>query len=232
MSFFSSVYTTDHILAFHCSTVPPKNCIISFLAMNATSSIFQRLEKFVNSKYPNFHKDILIKCGFDCESALLLLNEVKIKQIEAQVNINKELIKGTIYEKSSKNFEFRLGHKDLILSVPSTIKEIKAKKPKETKFLDVEQLEKDLIKRFNNHFESKSIVVKINHENLIGIRVDENRITCGLKCLFCETNLTCYLNNSSWHISNYVKHIRGGKRPRGGKMKYPPPLYPPSRMYD
>lgn len=79
-------------------------------------------------------KNILIHCGFDCESTLSLLNEDAIDKIEKEVDIKKELIKNTIYEKKEGNFKFLIGHKQLILAIPETLAEtIRAKKRKTEK---------------------------------------------------------------------------------------------------
>lgn len=86
---------------------------------------------------PRFLKNILAQSGFDCESALLLLNEDKIKKNELEVAANLEsyrnLFKKTVYEKNQNadgEFHFLIGHRELLLSIPESLQQKNARKKK------------------------------------------------------------------------------------------------------
>lgn len=174
----------------------------------------QKLSTYYDT-YPKFLKNILIHCGFDCESTLSLLNEDAIDKIEKEVDIKKELIKNTIYEKKEGNFKFLIGHKQLILAIPETLAEtIRAKKRKTEKKnevkLDANILGHDVINRINNYMQSRNLDCKVEEEHIQVIDFDEDgptgRAKVVLKCVFCEIETACTYDKH-WHISNYTKHV-------------------------
>lgn len=174
-------------------------------------SAFRKLEKFNECKYPSFIKFVLKFCGFEEESTLLLINEETIKKIEEEVTKNKQLIAKTVYEKNTQadeEFRFLIGHKDLILNIPKTLKDsVKSKKSK--KQLDVEVVADDLLERVNAYLESKNFTceVKKEHMQLISLNDDLCSATCTLKCIFCKATVKCTFDNK-WSISNYPAHLR------------------------
>lgn len=139
--------------------------------MSGKGSVFVRLEKFIGSKYPSFIKDILLHSGFDCESALLLINEERIKKIELDVAAKPELLNNTVYEEKIRNsndeFQFLIGHRELILNIPETIRQKNTKKSYRTSVtrleteLDIDTLTTSLITKVNNYFEKKTSLVKL-----------------------------------------------------------------------
>lgn len=101
--------------------------------MSRSSSVFKRLEQFTGNKYPIFIKNILEHFGYNDESTLLLLSQESIKQIEIEITAQKDLIKDTVYKKKDGVFQFLIGHKELISSIPDTLKERSAEKTRQKK---------------------------------------------------------------------------------------------------
>lgn len=148
---------------------------------NQSGKIFNKLEKFIGFKYPVFIKNILIKTGFDCESAIETLNENSITEIEKLVT--PDLIKNTVYEQSETlgetPFKFLIGHKALILNIPVILKQfidtklnIKTEKENQNKDklraqLNPVELKNSLIHKINISLKKKNInlVYSIEHIN-------------------------------------------------------------------
>lgn len=203
--------------------------------MSRYSSTFTRLEKFAGNKYPIFIKNILEACGYDHESTLNLLNENSIKQIEREVDERKNLVKGTVYENKDGPFHFLIGHKELILSIPNTLKKLSAQKKSKNlekkkglgKKLDVEidseavasDRANQVIERINKYFKSKKLNCVVNGEHIKLITLAENCAKCVIKCVFCDSEVTCTFDKH-WNIANYTAHIR----------KHPQKLLPAQRQ--
>lgn len=76
---------------------------------------WKQFETFHNYKIPKVIKDILRNSAID-QSTFDLINEEVIKEIEIEVNKDKSVLKGSIYEKeSNENFKFLIGHRHLLL---------------------------------------------------------------------------------------------------------------------
>lgn len=172
----SDVRDLMYAIVFKClvnilSVISPQlfqSHFISFLVMPRKGNVFTRLEKLIGCIYPSFLKYVLLRSGFDCESALLLLNEDKINKIELDVAANPELLKNTVYENKNGEFKFLVGHRELILNIPETIRlAIRQKKEKpseknneETQSdtrsdVDIDDLSEKLIKKIKYVFRKK-----------------------------------------------------------------------------
>lgn len=185
-----------------------------------TGSIFRKLETFVGFKYPSFIKDILLNTGYDCEHAIQTIDEKSISTIEKKIESDHpHLLKGTIYERKPENnlpFEFLLGHRALILEIPSTLaKYLKRKSDKKTekktkKFqeIELENLKVILINKIKNNLKYKKINCEFDIENIGDLSQRGNRVSCLVKCVFCETNTPCSFDEY-WRITNYSNHVCG-----------------------
>lgn len=106
------------------------------LRTQKTGSIYKKLEVFAGFKYPTFIKDILLNTGFDCEHAMKTIDENTVTIIEKKVELDHtNLLKGTTYEPELENsrenhlpFKFLIGHRALILGIPSTLDKYLKKK--------------------------------------------------------------------------------------------------------
>lgn len=171
------------------------------------SNVFKRIEKYRNCKFPDFIKEILIQSGYDCESALLTLNEQSFPNIEKEVNKNKNVLKGTVYEeKLNDNFTFLIGHKAIILSIPETLKKIKNKNKTKTK--NPEQLKSELINKIEKYIKNKKLNCVFSDQKIKKLSVGENSTKCLVECTFCTTRTPCTFK-THWEISNFTKHLRG-----------------------
>lgn len=201
--------------------------------MSRKGNVFVQLEKFIGCKYSIFLKNILSQSGFDCESALLLLNEDKIKKNELEVAANLEsyrnLFKKTVYEtRYEKNqnadlntdgeFHFLIGHRELLLSIPESLKQKNARKKNNETIINtessteslIEDLSNKLISKINKYFEEKKLNLEINNEHIIHVNLTDDinscTLKCVLKCYFCEMQITNSYK-TYWHIGNYTRHI-------------------------
>lgn len=107
-------------------------------------------------KLPKFLKSILITSGYDCKSALQVLDEQSIIDIEEFVQTNRgkfaEILKDTKYENITL-FKFRPGHRKLIINLPKHLNLVK-KTHKETNSTegrnDIE-LKANLLQKISNY---------------------------------------------------------------------------------
>lgn len=170
--------------------------------------IFKELEKFTRLEYPTFIKNILISAGYDCGPAISIIDEETIGKLEREVDRN--LLKNTIYE-NEEPFKFRIGHRALILNLPSVIEKLSCekKKKKEIKIdneLDRDKLHDLLLNKLKKYFISKKINTDITADNIGEINLSENRINCSIKCTICDKRTRC-IYDGYWRISNYTNHI-------------------------
>lgn len=181
-------------------------------------SIFSKLESFVGYKYPTFIKDILLNTGFDCEHALKTIDEKTIPTIEKKIELNHpHLLNGTIYESkldSHLPFEFLIGHRALILEIPSTLEKYLTrkieKKVKNSKEIEPQNLRVLLTNKIINNLKKKNINCEFEIENIGEFTQKENRFTCLVKCVFCSINTPCSFDKY-WRIGNYSNHVCGHK---------------------
>lgn len=93
--------------------------------MKSSSKAFISIEKFTNTKIPQFLKKVLISHGFQTEFSLLNITSETIKKIENDLSAskNRDILKKTKYEKLSENipFKFDLADECSLLSIPKLI---------------------------------------------------------------------------------------------------------------
>lgn len=186
-------------------------------ARNVQGNVFNRLEKFLKNKYPQFIKNILISCGFESEASLKTINEQSIELIENYVNRKKELLEGTNYinedgSLTSDPFKFLIGHKLLLLSIPQTIVEYTSEKRNKKKNLPTtvinpETVTSSLLTRFQNYQKTNFLKNPITIDHLKEFTLNENRAKVLVKCIQCDLEVPCTFNKN-WSISNYIKHVR------------------------
>lgn len=86
-------------------------------------------EKYIKNKFPSYIKNILVNSGYDNELSISKLNNESINDIEIFVTANRNLLKNSIYEKSSeKKFSFLPGHRHLLLDLPNQLRDFKNSK--------------------------------------------------------------------------------------------------------
>lgn len=121
------------------------------------------LDKYIGESYPKFIEHILIACGFDNKGLLKLITGDTVKDIENFVRKNTQFVKNTSYEKTIdnliENFEFSLGHRILITSIPAKIKEFDAEKKLKKQNCDQETLKNVLLTKIQKY--SKKIEITI-----------------------------------------------------------------------
>lgn len=184
---------------------------------------FKDFEIFLGNKFPIVILNILLDCGFDNKLSLSLLKEESIKHIENHVNKNKHLIKNTNYEKL-ENFEFSIGHKLLITSIPENLKkfnqENKNKPPQNSEEEAREEKSEKGIDNFDPNSLKTGLLTKLQKYALkfnFNYIVEESDITkfssdrkgfkCFVKCPLCASQFSC-IYRKYWITSNFTNHIR------------------------
>lgn len=187
--------------------------------------LWNRIERNLKSKFPKELKAILNITGFDSELSLKQIDEKAIKSIEQFVNENiasnnlevLSALKGSTYENKSLPFHFLLGHKLLILSIPTKVDLIEGNKTKRRNRLDddseeseirsPEEHKKLLLLKLKKYAENHALNFEFNESNITKIQQLNKKTKCVLKCCFCERKIPCTFVNY-WEISNLIKHIR------------------------
>lgn len=172
-------------------------------------------EHFLGDRYPKFLINILLNCGFDSKVSLLNINAEVVKQIEDYVNKNRYLLKNTVYEENEP-FEFLIGHKVLITSIPENIKNFdaqKEKKKKEKKTINIDQdkLEIDLLTKLNNYAKSTKSNFTVSKESVVEFNKTDFGIKCRIICPLCSKAVACEHKNH-WRVSNFTNHIRSNHK--------------------
>lgn len=179
------------------------------------STVFDKIEKKINTEYPNFIKVILTETAFDSIASLRNLNLKSIQEIENFVNNKTDLLKNTNYvdEKGAlKNFPFKflIGHQTLLLNIPRDVDVFmnakKTKKQNSPQDFDSVKLSVSLVEKIIKFGKNKNISFKFNFENIEDLLPENNRIRCVVKCPFCIVKIPCFFD-TCWRIPNYYKHI-------------------------
>lgn len=179
-----------------------------------TTRVWNKIEKISVYKFPKFLKNILISEGFDSEFALINTSEDDIKKIEERVQQKPHSLKHSKYENNSTPFQFDLGDKVAILSIPKYLKELKQneiekkgnKNPVNEKKFDVEDVKKELTEKLKRYFDNKRIGVA--DCKITSCVLKDKTIRCCVHCSICDTKFSC-TKKSHWKISNLTKHISG-----------------------
>lgn len=174
-----------------------------------------RIEDFTGIKYPKFLKDILVACGFENEASLEIINDKIIKDIENSISGSENLqikLKGTSYVKKdgaliSHPFKFLIGHKLLLLKIPTIISEYKKKKNS----FDSDNWKETLLKKIENYIIKKKLQFTVTLNHIKSSSITQNRAKVQVKCVFCEKEVPCTFNRN-WSISNYMKHVLKHKK--------------------
>lgn len=174
-------------------------------------------ERYLGEKYPQFITDILLTAGFDNTSSLKLISEKTIKDLEIYVKNNKHLLKKTRYENNPENFEFALGHKILLTSIPENLKKFEAsnaikkvKKRESASEIDCNPtaLKKNLIKKINNYSKKFNYGFFVTENNIDGFEKYELNFKCKIVCPFCTTKKSVLFKGKYWNTSNFTNHVR------------------------
>lgn len=195
----------------------------SFRSGKVMSNIIHKLEKFIGDKYPVFIVKVLDSCAFNLHS-LSLLNENTIEEIEKLIRKNPELVKDSIYEKNDiTNFEFKLGHRLLLLNIPNTIKlyrEQKTKESKSPKSIDaksknvvdskiIDLKSSALLTKLENYEKKFNLKLSVTREHIKDFKETNSGFKCTINCPRCDTTFTCYNNSGDcWIVSNFTNHSR------------------------
>lgn len=182
---------------------------------NKKPHFWNKFENFLGDRYPKFLLKILLNCGFDSKVSLQNINSEVVKQIEDYVNKNRYLLKNTVYEENEP-FEFLIGHKVLITSIPENIKNFDAQKEKKkkenkTKNIDQDKLEKDLLTKLNNYAKSTKSNFTVSKESVVELKKTDSGIKCRVICPLCSKAVACEHNNH-WRVSNFTNHIRSNHK--------------------
>lgn len=133
---------------------------------------------------------------------------------------NKTLLKDTQFENESENFKFLLGHRLLLLSIPSKVSEYLERKKRKTNTIqpsdnlsdneiDPEIEKQKLITKLNNYSDKFEFRFKINVLNVSDFETKNGFFTCKVSCPFsvCTISKICTLK-SHWLVSNFTNHVR------------------------
>lgn len=178
--------------------------------------IFAQLEKFNKVKYPQFIKRILIENGFETAAALKILNKSSVEHLERIVSENKDFfLKNTSYiDKDGQlkitPFKFKFGHETLLLNFPKDLSAYFEQKNNDKKLkiseLNIEDIKISFVDKIVAYLSEKFIEGSVSPEYLSAFNKTTRNVKCLAKCLYCASQITCIFD-SSWRISNYLKHI-------------------------
>lgn len=183
--------------------------------MKRKGVIFAQLEKFNKVNYPQFIKLILIENGFDTAAALKLLNKRSVENLEIIVNKKKEFLKNTTYiDKDGQlkitPFKFKIGHETLLLNFPKDLSAYLEHKNNYKKLkiseLNIDDINISFVDKVVSYLSEKNIEGSVSSEYLSAFNKTTKNVKCLAKCLYCPSQITCTFD-SSWRISNYLKHI-------------------------
>lgn len=151
------------------------------------------------------------KCD-DNEISLEQINEDRLREVEIFVEKNKNLNKNSVYENKPGEIKFLLGHRVLILGIPNSLKESRAKKLSEKQkqqFSDQkENLGQILLEKVQTYCEKNHLSIDIDSKNIGNITIFNNTHKCHFTCPRClKPILTTY--STYWKTSNINKHLRG-----------------------
>lgn len=193
-----------------------------------THVLWKHFEQSLGFKFPQEIKLILNICGFDSELSLKEINEKTIESIEQTVteNLNSnnlELVsglKGSVYEGKPLPFNFLLGHRVLILSIPEKVQLLQKSKSNkrfpignasETENVEknrsVDAYKKALLLKLKNYAKKFSLNFEVKENHIKNFSQVNNVIRCNVKCCFCDTRIPCTFI-TYWNIGNLTKHIR------------------------
>lgn len=161
-------------------------------------------EKYIKNKFPSYIKNILVNSGYDNELSISKLNNESINDIEIFVTANRNLLKNSIYEKSSeKKFSFLPGHRHLLLDLPNQLRDFKNSKQKKEKktIKDFEVLRSELLIKLNSvPFIKRS---SLTQDSLTEFSV--NNTICKVSCPLCEKKFACHYYGY-WSVANLKRH--------------------------
>lgn len=187
---------------------------------------FKRLDS--GEKFPKFLELILVKFGFDCESALLALSEKEILEIEKEFNSNQQiryLLDNTVYAQEFQGlnykFKFRLGHRAILLNIPKNLEKSIVKEKQEKKSVscgknlsEIElknKLSAKLIKFYSRKNFKETASYYFSSENLQKpehiLKRTETHTVCTVQCPWCVKRVPCNFYKY-WQISNFTKHLK------------------------
>lgn len=171
-------------------------------------------ERYLNNKIQSDVKIILTETGFDNKISISTLNEKNIEEIEKYVNKKKDILQNSKVYTESDVFEFKPGHRSLILSLPKKFAEYtqsEKNKPKSNNNLknskSDDQLKNELISKLEIFSTKRKLNLKFT-PNFVTDFIKENHCyRCRIKCPLCPKKFTCtYV--SHWAASNFEAHVK------------------------
>lgn len=181
-------------------------------------------------------RKILPACGFDTELSIISLKENDINTIEKIVNQKKTLLSKSVLYNENETFEFKPGHRSLILSLPKRFEaylEFKKsnqqqantqrlnKKPENInpKNKSNDQLISELIEKLMKYMQKWHYSVVFTKNDVSNFNKDQNVCKCKIKCPFCAKFYVCSYSKH-WAVSNFEAHIKKHINDASGIQKH------------
>lgn len=178
--------------------------------MSPRPKILCELEVFLKDKFPKIIYKLLCDCGFDNKTSIRLINGQTVKLLESYVNKNRNILKNSTYDRN-KEFEFSIGHKLLILNLPSYLNQLEKTKieNKQNNSLNNEQeCKKAIVNKLQNYVQKYHFNVIVSEENIINFQKTSScGYKCHVKCAICENLCSC-LYKKNWNTSNFTNHLK------------------------
>lgn len=179
------------------------------------------METFIGVEIQKDIKYILEESGYNSHLSLLSLKEENIQEIEKYIN-SKEVIKKKLKTYlSSETFEFKPGHKALLISLSIKAREFisenknqsseeaseKATKHNKQIVKTDDELKIELCKKLKSFLKKLKFDVDFTTADISEFIKGHESCKCRMKCPFCEKTLICsYL--SHWQVSNFEAHLK------------------------
>lgn len=187
------------------------------------------VENFLKKNLQSELYKIVVECGYNTKSAILLISLESIKEIEAYINENKDILKDTIYEPfilNGKIFKLKPGHKSVILNLPELLRsKEQTSKPKKKSSIQreknnnvddeirdssdeiEEKLKCALIKKLENFSSKFDFCLTFDIACISYFETTSDKISCKFECPICNTKIKCEYR-SYWLVSNLENHLK------------------------
>lgn len=188
---------------------------------SSKKDVWAKLEKLNGEKFPECVKFLLVKSAYNTFATLRQIDSDKLVKIETFLNTKKEYIADLDccyhgHYKSLDVFEFLPGHKDLILSISSQIKQLDGSRQVRVRTTTIsdDELQENLATNLIKYSEKIGLIMgnnmisKVNIYNFRrGSDKDNFLCRCGFICPLCAKKFTV-THNKYWATSNVTKHFK------------------------
>lgn len=202
-----------------------------FIFQSKRYSNLSKLEKFNKEKIPPCLKSLLSSTGYNTLFSISVLNADKIEEIEEFINKDRSLLASlnccyAKYYQAQQKFEFIPGHKNVLLTLPSKVAEMKEAMKKDGKAknnpvtnkeanITEEDAKLHLITKLQIYMNKLGFDLpkedSISESNILefarGTVNDDFVFKCKFSCLFC-TKVVPLQYKTFWTSSNVTTHLK------------------------